>query len=287
MDQRKYPSLPEHFKCRVESTASASSPHLTILQWNVLAAELGDTDAFPLVSAKYLDLAHRLPLVVGYIDHPCIDIVVMEEMDYYGEIEGRVQGWGWIFGKKGDSRHGNLIGVRKDSDWAIVESQRIAFTNAESVNRLFMHVTVEHKNTKQRVHILGTHLKAKKKNFQIRDLESIQIAEYIKKLKTDSAAAIILCGDFNAEPAESSIENIKAAGLTKMVKSDTVHTTAKYHSPEDHHIRQIDYIFYSADKLAPVETWQESTLPVPKNLFPSADMPSDHLPIYGTFALIN
>src|SRR3990167_3093763 len=127
------PSLTEHFLAQEISSQKlpTSDAHqdispITVLQWNILAGHLSDSDAFPQVPAEQLKMEDRLPRIVSYLKHPSLQFICLEEVDVSEEIKAALgPGWGWTFAKKSDQPDGTLLGYRThpEFEWELVTAQ--------------------------------------------------------------------------------------------------------------------------------------------------------------------
>lgn len=284
-------SLDLHFMSKSETLevpAHQIKPFI-VLQWNVLAGGLGDAKAFPRVPPADLDQKTRGKRIVDYLSHSELDIIVMEEIDFPDIISSALPGFDWKFQAKSSDNKSNpdgvMIGVRRSLDWSISDTRHHRYTDisGDAGSRLALEVELRHKTEDRHLFVFGTHLKAKKTNSDIRLHEISQLLPRLMQIM-DQGHPLILAGDFNAEPHESSVRAVIDSGMKKTVKSDIVHTTGKYHSEHDHAVRQIDYIFYGP-RLLPVHSWQQSTHALSDALLPDSRMPSDHLPIYCKFVI--
>lgn len=276
--------LDKHLRCVIDTYVTTESiAPITVLQWNVLAGGLADAKSFPKVAPEDLDLATRQARILKYLTHSKLDVIVLEEMDFPEYITAALPDYDWRFKAKNSSDKANpdgvLIGVRRTCGWSIVsQSHHHYFEISGSVgSRLYLDIELQHKAVSKHLHIIGTHLKAKKSNHATRLHESSQLVDRLSHIASIGHLCIV-AGDFNAEPSESSIIKILNADMTKAVVSDDVHTTAKYHCEHDHAVRQIDYIFYSRG-ITLRSSWHRSTHALGDTLLPDSIMPSDHLPI--------
>lgn len=278
------------FHCRAskQHTSEIASRLFTVIQWNVLAAVYSTHEGFPKVDLNWLAIEHRLPLIIQKLRAADADIIAMEEVDYFPDIEKALPGYTWTYQPKftsddpNDSQDGNLLGFKSDA-WTLNQKSVIAIQEApgKQPRRSCIHLQLTHQCDGRKLSVFNTHLKAKKA-FRPKRLQEVQqiIPKILEALQAGDE--IIFLGDFNADPFEEAVAEVKKHGLTKTVASDEVYTTAKLHNQADNHPRQIDYIFHSSG-LQVAEAWQESTYPLSATLLPDEHMPSDHLPIYAIF----
>lgn len=284
----KFESL---FSCRASKaeTSFAAAQLFTIVQWNVLASVFSNHEGFPKVDLKWLALEHRLPLIIKTLQAADADIVAMEEVDFSTDIEKALPEYTWTFQPKfgsndpEESQDGNMVGFKTDS-WTLNHKTIIAIKEApgKQPRRTCIHLQLTQKSDGRKLSIFNTHLKAKKA-FRPKRLDEVQ--QIIPKIQEaiEQGEEVVFLGDFNADPFEEAIAEVKKIGLTKTITSDEVYTTAKLHNQADNHPRQIDYIFHSSG-LQVAEAWQESTHTLSAALLPDEHIPSDHLPIYSVFS---
>ncbi len=133
--------------------------------------------------------------------------------------------------------------------------------------------------------VFTTHLKAKKPFANVRALQAEQLASFTSFIEN----AVIIAGDFNADPQEEAIITMKksfSSAYEKLLGSEPVFTTYKYRKPTELQARTIDYVFFN-NKVESVCGWldipEEKTIPVIGN--PNENHPSDHYAIAFEFKI--
>lgn len=270
-----------------EEARAGEEGKFKVVQWNVLAGELGTADSFPLVHSDCLEKSKRVELVKELIKGFEADVLVLEELDFLEEIREALDAAGLEprFLKKPENSDGTLIAFSRHFKCLSSKETRLKGVDEAEGNRGFLQVELRHVETNKVLHVFGTHLKAKKPNHQVRLHEVKQILEAVNTLKSQNQA-IVLAGDFNADPDEETIQEVKRAGLSKTIMDDGAFTTFKFHDKGHVQQRQIDYIFYFPTQLAVKEAWQSHSHTFNEHYLPDETMPSDHFPIYAVFTFV-
>lgn len=251
--------------------AAADRRTVRVMQWNVLADSL--SDAFPRVDGALLEWASRGPRIAAMVAAADPDIGCFEEVDHPDVISRALPDHNALFVKKPAeaSRDGSLLAVRRTAE--VVDSRVVTFAGSNQtaiLQRLcFAHLApIE-------LTVAVVHLKAKSDGAAAR---LAQAAELIALADAMSRGGpVIIGGDFNAEPASPEVGLLIAAGYRF---HPYAMTTWKIRENEQR--RQIDYIFYRGCTLHGVEHLIDEAK-VPPARLPSADCPSDHIPLFNIF----
>lgn len=298
----------------------SENPSISIMQWNILADSLCDSKAFPLVPIDQLSYSNRHSKMISYIKEMSPDILCLEECDHPNQFVADLKDIysDHIFLKKTNS-YGNdgnlllykskfqLLNMEKESYissecWQPFENTNYTLENyndwvnsMKPASQCFVYAKFQENDSQRKFSVLMTHLKAKKPFEAVRCQQVKQICQFLK-FKNCSDNCFVL-GDFNADREEDAITVMRKnqfKGVFDWYEEDPenykkLFTSFKYHVAGKKELRVIDYIWYS-DKSARLQKVLMppalDTISNDKGM-PDLHNPSDHLPLYAEFALLN
>ncbi|KAA8497899.1 Nocturnin [Porphyridium purpureum] len=321
-------------------TNSSPAFPLRIMQWNILAQSLATNESFPYVPEQAVSAAPlRLALIVEQIRTYTPDVVCLEEVDRCGAIgvdqiasqlcEPDVRtGFCLTLGAsgfRGDEAKGTGIGVCVFVNPArvrIVANRVMKFGDVGDPQLVLLCLaeTVSSQQSR-RFGLAATHLKAKVEFAAVRQRQmQMLLAALNSGSMIPQGCALVVAGDFNAEPSETAVEMAlgsegRLLSLYGEILGDiNLWTTWKIRDKELR--RCIDYIFYRdgdtdqasaknsksgnngngpessmADcdccrSIAPVGCFaQPSDEQIPATRLPSVSFPSDHLNLIADICL--
>lgn len=323
-------------------------PKFTFLSWNILADKLSGSHpnrgGFTYLNDDVLDWGCRRSLIIQEIDRSGADIVCLCELDHFDWVSSQLSKRGFIgrFYAKEGSDDGSAVFWRSGL-FSVVASQDLRYVDSSPKpdgSREFKFMSqgaifvLLRPNTRAIPPLLVgmTHLKAKKfagvravQAAQYYDLaetltsgkmefENVVDAAFLTELRSQEKIKIatILAGDFNADPEEPGIQQMKRGGslslqsayaqvLSEDGQAEPAFTTWKQRDGGEETKHTIDYVFFNP-LLTPVSVWdapvtQYLTKPLSprngrrldsaedrKSLLPSLEYPSDHLALAVQFA---
>ncbi|XP_065359369.1 nocturnin isoform X2 [Calliphora vicina] len=318
---------------RVCSAPLSDPNHIRLLQWNLLSQTLGqNNDGFVRCPEEALTWENRKFLIVQEILQNNPDIVCLQEVDHYKFLQSILgtQNYEGIFFPKPDSPclyieenngpDGCAIFYKRDKfelknfDTRILEVWRV------QSNQVAIAANLKLKTTGREICVCTTHLKARHGSLlsKLRNEQGRDLIRFVKQFAGDRA--VVLCGDFNAEPIEpvystilnceflklsSAYSDIRAESdecnnesiskdkldncdkVQKSIQNEPPYTTWKIR--EDGEVcHTIDYVFYTKDNLK-----VKNCLEFPegdeigKNRTPSFQYPSDHFSLICDFEIID
>ncbi|XP_061394947.1 nocturnin [Musca vetustissima] len=320
---------------RVCSAPISDPNHIRLLQWNLLSQTLGqNNDGFVRCPVEALTWENRKYLIVQEILQHNPDILCLQEVDHFKFLQTILgtQNYEGIFFPKPDSPclyieenngpDGCAIFFKRDKfelrnfDTRILEVWRV------QSNQVAIAVNLIVKQTGRELCVCTTHLKARHGSLlsKLRNEQGRDLIRFVKQFAGDRA--VILCGDFNAEPTEPVYETIlncefmKLASayaemraesdecnnastkdsmpamngcdkVQKSIQNEPPYTTWKIRE-DGEECHTIDYVFYTKDQLK-----VKNCLEFPQgdeiglNRTPSFQYPSDHFSLICDFEVLD
>ncbi|XP_013114219.1 nocturnin isoform X2 [Stomoxys calcitrans] len=318
---------------RVCSAPISDPNHIRLLQWNLLSQTLGqNNDGFVRCPEEALTWENRKFLIVQEILQNSPDILCLQEVDHFKFLQNILgsQNYEGIFFPKPDSPclyieenngpDGCAIFFKRDRfdlrnfDTRILEVWRV------QSNQVAIAVNLVVKQTGREICVCTTHLKARHGSLlsKLRNEQGRDLIRFVKPFAGDRA--LIICGDFNAEPTEpvystilnceflklgSAYADIKGDSdecnnknvkdqvangcdkLQKSIQNEPAYTTWKIRE-DGEECHTIDYIFYTKDHLK-----VKNCLEFPHgdeiglNRTPSFQYPSDHFSLICDFEIVD
>ncbi|XP_058982019.1 nocturnin isoform X1 [Musca domestica] len=320
---------------RVCSAPISDPNHIRLLQWNLLSQTLGqNNDGFVRCPVEALTWENRKYLIVQEILQHNPDILCLQEVDHFKFLQTILgtQNYEGIFFPKPDSPclyieenngpDGCAIFFKRDKfelrnfDTRILEVWRV------QSNQVAIAVNLIVKQTGRELCVCTTHLKARHGSLlsKLRNEQGRDLIRFVKQFAGDRA--VILCGDFNAEPTEpvySTILNCEFMKLAsayaemraesdecnnestkdkqalingcdkvqKSIQNEPPYTTWKIRE-DGEECHTIDYVFYTKDHLK-----VKNCLEFPQgdeiglNRTPSFQYPSDHFSLICDFEVLD
>lgn len=285
---------------------ATSDKPFRILQWNVLSQTLCvSNDKFVRCpESALLWTRRRCQLLLGLLSYSP-DIICLQEVDHFDFLNRalRSQGYTGIFYPKPDSPCVYVSGNNGPDGCAIFYNRR--FEMLSNCNRILQVWKIESNQVAmltmlkdvlsgEEVCIVTTHLKARKGALlsSLRNEQGKDLLSFVQSMHGERA--VIICGDFNAEPSEPVYRTLldnKCLPLSSAYyyhyngnNGEPAYTTWKIRE-EGEICHTIDYIFYSKDKLQ-VEALLEfpTEEEIGKDRLPSMNYPSDHFSLACDFS---
>jgi mRNA deadenylase 3'-5' endonuclease subunit Ccr4 len=259
---------------------------LAAASYNVLADAYVRPERYPGVPLAALDFMAREPALLRRIAGLGADVVCLQEVEHslFASLDGHLRSRGYVghYARKGNDKPDGCATFVRDS-FAIDEVKTLNYADASTrparppSGHVALLVRVRWEGLT--LGIANTHLKwdppdtAERCRLGLR--QATQLLQERGELlpKTD---AWIICGDFNVTSDNSIVAALGKAGLVDTYAGkDTAHTCLV-----DRVAKRIDYLFHTpnlqarAGDLPPLDC---------NRLLPSADEPSDHVPVVAWF----
>lgn len=257
----------------------------SVASYNVLANAYVHYGLYRRTPKIVLDRAWRSPAIVGNVINLAADVLCLQEVepDTFAALKTRLYPLGYTAQyapKLGGKPDGCATFYREDS-FELVTRRVIEYTDGVRGQPNSGHIALV---VVLRVHgrlvtIANTHLtwdppgtpSTEKLGYR----QAVQMLNECQSL-AGSSDGWLLCGDFNATPDSDIVALLKKAGLqyshAGLVQTYTCKVNAE--------IKMIDYLFYSrAFRAEPQKVVQISA----GTVLPSAEHPSDHLPVVARF----
>ena len=278
---------------------NSQKTEFSFLQWNTLNSEYSNIEAFPKADPKILTWDYRKPLIEEELKKIQADIICLEEVNA-GDVEFFKSvfqdKYETTYQKKGKSSEGLCFLYSKEKFEGIVQPKLESYIDADGKPQSYVYQIhiLKLKNKENHFLIVGlTHLKSKSAFASARLQQVDQFTKFLKVTTEEfksqnpgAKVATLVGGDFNDEPHSEVLQRMKNETNLKSVFEGVEFTTFKHREKE--YCRVIDYILYD-DQALSLE--KRGEIPQKKDLgefgLPNEKHPSDHLPIYCTFAFSN
>lgn len=182
-------------------------PHLRVLQWNMLSDQLSVN--FPRVAESALDWKFREGLIVEELTRSDADVMCLEEVDHFPELETRLKPLGYhgIYEQKEDWHRDGIAIFYRTTTLALESQEKVTF----SVHKQkYVLVKLRHKELNCSFVVVGTHLKSYAHHEPTRLMQIEQILTHLRRYE---GLPIVLAGDLNSKPLKPVYSLIKAAGF--------------------------------------------------------------------------
>lgn len=262
---------------------SAVSPHLRVLQWNVLSDQLAVN--FPRVSESVLDWPYRERLILAELTRADADILCLEEVDHFQDLQTALLPLGYcgIYEQKEDwHRDGTAIFYRANR-LELEEKEGGTFTVRR---QKYLLAKLRHKALNCSFVVVATHLKSYAHHEGTRLLQIQQILGHLTRYKS---LPVVLAGDMNTKPQKEVYNLIRSVGFQSaywnaLRPSAEPEFTCLAYRESDLLRLTLDYVW--------VKGWQPCavmTLPSEADIgstgLPCSQYPSDHLALVCDLAL--
>jgi mRNA deadenylase 3'-5' endonuclease subunit Ccr4 len=257
----------------------------SVASYNVLATAYIQRAWYSRTPALLLNPAWRVPALAQYIAKLNADILCLQEVepDTLAPLRASLggSGYGLEYARKRNNRPDGCAILYRQSLFQLIESRAIVFADggglAPDTGYVALMVTLQ--NAKRILQVIDTHLTWDPPGTpRQRQLGYRQMQQLLREQEQVpvSAAGCIICGDFNVTRDSEVVTLIESAGLQHAHRA----FDRAYTCNANQNARTIDYIFFSpsleAEPLLPERVDNHTVLP-------SAEQPSDHVPIISKF----
>lgn len=268
---------------------------IRVLQWNLLSQSLGvNNDHFVCCTEDALNWKRRRNLLTQEIVRYSPDIICLQEVDHFKYLQKTLGSQGYVghFFPKPDSPcmyitdnngpDGCAIFFLADKFELIQTETRILEVWKVQSNQVALLANLRNRFTGKELCVATTHLKARKGALlaALRNEQGKDLLDFISRYS--EGRAVILCGDFNAEPSEpvystlTTDMSLRLSSAYATATGEPPYTTWKIRQ-EGEICHTIDYIFYSKNKMRVADVLEFPTgNEVGKDRCPSLSYPSDH-----------
>jgi endonuclease/exonuclease/phosphatase family metal-dependent hydrolase len=271
------------------------APQLRVAQYNVLSQLCAQPDerGFPHVDPAHLKEGGRAYRITAEILRADADVVCMQEFDHMvNGSESRLKRallQHYDLHGTAKPKHTLCVGVRKGSLWRGTTVAHAPLDPSGKWTQQWLAVTLRHSVTGHTVTIATTHFKSGADHGDTRLQQAHSLIGHLVAAPGLLGAPLVLCGDFNCEPAEPTYH--------ALVQSPSLAVASAYAAEErtpghitTHKVRAHekcvceDYILYTPRFL---EVVGKRALPVrgdiPYPYLPNAHHGSDHLLLWAAF----
>jgi mRNA deadenylase 3'-5' endonuclease subunit Ccr4 len=257
----------------------------TVATYNVLASAYIQRAHYPRTPAMVLNPIWRVPALVRYISSFKADILCLQEVEPESFVTLRTSlgeiGYGAHYARKYARRPEGCATFYQGNTFELLSARVIAYTDGAGIAPDTGHIAVIalFRSAGGILGVINTHLTwdppTTPRNAQVGQRQTQQLLTEYENSVAD-ARGWIIAGDFNVTPDSEIIAMMERAGLQYAHSGLTGVFTCNVNSQA----RMIDYIFRSSALVA------EPQLPMAihdKTILPSAEQPSDHVPIMAKF----
>jgi|SoiMetStandDraft_2_1073263.scaffolds.fasta_scaffold129587_1 mRNA deadenylase 3'-5' endonuclease subunit Ccr4 len=257
----------------------------TVATYNVLASAYIQRAQYLRTPAMVLNPVWRVPALVQYISSLKADILCLQEVEPEFFVALRISlgtmGYGAHYERKYARRPEGCAIFYRENAFELLSARVIAYADGAGIAPDTGHIALIalFQSAGGILGVINTHLTwdppNTPRNARVGERQTQQLlTEYENSVS--AARGWIIAGDFNVTPDSEIIATVEGAGLTYAHSGLTGVFTCNVNSDA----RMIDYIFRSSALVA------EPQLPVAiddKTILPSAEQPSDHVPIMAKF----
>jgi mRNA deadenylase 3'-5' endonuclease subunit Ccr4 len=268
---------------------SQNPPHgktsFSVASYNVLAPAYVHPARYPRTSSLLLNPAWRVPALVGHVASFGDDIICLQEVeiDVFAALRMRLAhlGYGSQYARTRPGRVDGCATFYRQGVFDLVDANVIPYADGhgamgDSGNIALVAVL---RGGGDSIGVINTHLTwdppdaAPEARLGYRQMSQL-LREY--KGMASEIRGWVIAGDFNATPESATIGLLDSAGLEFSHRN----LPGIYTCNANARARMIDYLFYSSALRA-------EPLPVPviddRTILPSAEQPSDHVPVRAKF----
>jgi mRNA deadenylase 3'-5' endonuclease subunit Ccr4 len=257
----------------------------SVASYNILATAYVHPARYPRTPSLVLNPAWRIPALVGHVASLGDDIICLQEVEIEVFSALRIRlgslGYGSQYARRqGGKPDGCATFYRRDA-FELVDANIISYADGrgatgDSGNIALVAVLGGDGNE---IGIINTHLTWDPPdaplNAQLGHRQMSQLLRAINEMASKVQGAVV-AGDFNVTPDSATIALFGSAGLNFSHSS----VPGVYTCNANARVQMIDYLFYSS-------ALQAEALPVPviddRTILPSAEQPSDHVPVRAKF----
>jgi mRNA deadenylase 3'-5' endonuclease subunit Ccr4 len=257
----------------------------SVASYNVLATAYVHPARYPRTSSLVLNPAWRVPALVGHVASLGDDIICLQEVEIEVFSALRIRlgslGYGSQYARKQSGKPDGCATFYRHDVFDLVDANIISYADGHGVESDSGNIALVAvlSGSGDIIGIINTHLTWAPPNLPLdAQLSYRQINQLLREYKEmeSKIQCGVIAGDFNITPDSATIALVSNAGL------DFSHRglPGVYTCNANARARMIDYLFYSS-------TLQAEALPLPviddRTVLPSAEQPSDHVPVRAKF----
>jgi mRNA deadenylase 3'-5' endonuclease subunit Ccr4 len=257
----------------------------SVASYNVLATAYVHPARYPRTSSLVLNPAWRIPALVGYVASMGDDIICLQEVeiDVLSALRIRLGSLGYSsqYARKQSGKPDGCATFYRHDVFDLADANIILYADGHGVesNSGNIALVAVLSGGGRIIGVINTHLTWDPPNAplnaQLSYRQTSQLLRAYQELEGKIQCGVI-AGDFNITPESATIALVSSAGL------DFSHRglPGVYTCNANARARMVDYLFYSP-------ALQAEPLPIPviddRTVLPSAEQPSDHVPVRANF----
>lgn len=255
-----------------------------VTTYNVLAPGYIQPQWYPLTPPELLRSEHRVPALAEYLARLDADIMCLQEVEpeTFAPIERRLSAAGFEgrFTQKREGRRDGCATFARRSSATWMRESSLGYDDSDPGQRPSGHIAqvavleVEGKL----LAVANTHIRWDPPGTpRERQISLRQVTQLIgsRSQLAPECAGWIICGDLNADPESTVVEALRAAGFAFSHAENPAPTCNA-----NREARVVDYLFFDQALAATPRPVVAVTNDTP---LPSAEQPSDHVPVTATF----
>lgn len=252
----------------------------TLATWNVLATSYVTRDRYPTIDPALLEPTARQAAVADSIARIGADVVCLQEVEtpMFDAVRRRLEpeGYGGELALKGRGKPDGCATFVRLGRFDVAGFRRIDYRDAIPISGHVALVAILG-DAARRLGVANTHVKwdpagvPTERQYGVR-----QVAQLLedRRLVAPDCEAWVVCGDFNATIDSDPVRLLRDAGF-RATHAPTDGATCN----PNHSAKMIDFAF--VDGALASDPWPLFPVADDSSL-PSADMPSDHVPVVAT-----
>ena len=253
--------------------------------YNVLATAYLPYGRYRRTPALILDPAWRIPAVVRQVSELGTDVLCLQEveMDTFGALRSRLATLGYAgqYARKQAGKPDGCATFYREDRFELIGTRLLAYTDATEGQDDSGHIAliVFLRLAERIVGIANTHLTwdppGTENRAKVGHRQARQLLNACRTM-TDAFHGWLICGDLNATPDSDTVKIFTSSGF-QYAHANLAHAyTCKVNSE----IKIIDYLFHSPEFNAEP---QSVVVISDRDVLPSAEQPSDHVPVAARF----
>jgi mRNA deadenylase 3'-5' endonuclease subunit Ccr4 len=253
--------------------------------YNVLANAYLPYGRYRRTPAMVLDPAWRIPAVVRQVTGLETDVVCLQEveMDSFASLRSRLNALGYAaeYARKQAGKPDGCATFYREDIFELIATRLVAYDDGVEGQANSGHIAliVFLRVADRVVGIANTHLSwdppGAENNAQVGRRQAQQLLNACRTM-TSSSDGWLICGDLNATPDSDTVGILTSSGFQYAHAGFTQAYTCKVNSEA----KIIDYLFHSPEFRAEPRTVAVIS---DQTVLPSAEQPSDHVPVAARF----
>ena len=258
----------------------------TVASYNVLATAYVPHTRYRRTPRMVLDPAWRIPALVQHVTDLGADVICLQEVELgtFAALKSRLSSLGYAaqYPRKTGGKPDGCATFYRPHEFELIAARSVEFADGDQGQAHSGHITliVSLRMAGRVIGIANTHLAWDPPGIlHAARLGYRQALQLLNECQTmaPTCDGWLICGDLNATPDSEIIATLESAGFQYAHAGLTHAYTCKVNSE----VKMIDYLFHSCNFRAEPERVLRIS---DQSVLPSAEQPSDHVPIVARFS---